>query len=169
MTVETLLTETVGWLTDVNVKEVHLEYINGRGYRSLLTCSMEDRLEDGANLAHFYALNDDGFYFGHLGSGSCSYFEYMDTLLEIMDDQELTMEFLIENPKEIGSMITDIIIDDKDIFVGPVVLMSYQQIYWMYPVIDHLRDHLIEYYEHFVQFHQEIAGEMREVAETFYR
>ena len=149
MKVETLLKEAVGWLDDTTVEEVNFEcYTDSRV--TLETYALDDEFDPKFAITYFYARNDDGFYWGHLGAEDYVHISYMDALLEIMEYEEVDDEFLENNSDKIGEMITDSIIADKDMFESYWELTSYGQIYNSRPAIESLRDYLTGYYDHYV-------------------
>ena len=147
MNAETLLKENVGWLEDVGVEQVNFEVVDEKGLRSVETYAMDDEINTDKGFAYFYALGDEGFHWGHIGSGDYTTFFYTETLFDIMEYEDIDDKWLAENPKRVGSIITDGIIDDKDLFESFWYLTSYKQIYADFPLINCLRDYLTEYYE----------------------
>ena len=147
MNAETLLKESVGWLDDVSVEQASFEVVDEDGNRTVTTYAMDETVDPDQAFAYFYALGTEEFYWGHLGTGEYSAFNYMYGLFDLMEYEDVDDKWLVENPKRVGSMITDSIIDDKDLFESFWTLRSYQQIYAEFPLIDCLRDYLTEFYE----------------------
>ncbi len=161
MKVEALLIEAVGWLEDSTVEEVNFEcYSDSR--ITLETYALDDEFDPKFAIAYFYALNDDGFYWGHFGDEDYVHISYMDALFGIMEDTDITDEFLVNNSGMIGEMITDSIIADKDMFQSYWLLTSYAQIYNNHPAIRSLRDYLTEYYDTYI--YQSVRLEEKECA-----
>ena len=149
MKVETMLKEAVGWLEDVMVEEVNFECYSDNKV-TLETYAPDDDVDPKFAITYFYARNDDGFYWGHLGAEDYVHISYIDALLGIMEYEEVDDEFLVNNSDKIGEMITDSIIADKDMFESYWELTSYGQIYNSRPAIESLRDYLTEYYETYI-------------------
>ena len=151
MRVQTMLNEELGWLEDVGIEQVNFEAVDTDGYRNMVTYALDDNLPEGIGLSYFYAINPEGFYWGHIGAGEYVFMDFTETLLGLMEFEEIDVDWLAANPKRVGSMVTDSIIADKDMFQSFWELKSYHQIYFDHPAIDNLRDYLTEYYETYIE------------------
>ena len=149
MKAETVLKRAVGWLEDVTVEEVNFE-CHTDSTITLETYALDEEIDPKFAITYFYARNDDGFYWGHFGAEDYVHISYMDALFGVMEDTDITDEFLVDNSDTIGEMITVCIIADKDMFQSYWVLTSYAQIYNNHPAIKSLRDYLTEYYDTYI-------------------
>ena len=161
MRVQTMLDQEVGWMEDVGVEQVNFETQDNDGSRNVLTLALDDHVVKNVGYAYFYAINPEGFYWGHVGTGEYVFFDFNEAIFNLMEFEEVDADWLAKNPKRIGPMITDGIIEDKDTFESFWELKSFQQIYFEHPLIDNLRDYLTEYYETWVEnaFPEEVNRE----------
>ena len=160
MKVETMLNIQVGWDADVSVEEVNIQ-VHKKNNVDVVSYALDDNFPKNMAVSYFYALCDEGFYWGDIPKGIYVLVDTMEALGHLMEFEEIDANWLARNPKRIGPMITDNIIDDRDLFVLPDVLVSYQQIYYDNPLINNLRDYLTEYYETYIEntFEQEVNRE----------
>ena len=150
MKTQTLLAEQVGWHEDVSVEEIYFETVSDDGIRDVIVYALDDEITTQDSLAYFYALNEDGFYWGHVGFGEYIHFSYEECLIHLMEYEDIDANYMLKNPKEIGEIITDNIIQDKDVFETFWLLKSYKQIYSEFPLIDQLREYLTDFYELYI-------------------
>lgn len=150
MNVRTLLQEKVGWMEDVTVEEIYFEVVDELGYRDVEVFSLDEEIVPDYGISYFYALNEDGFYWGNLEFETYSHYGYLDGLLHLIEYEELDESFMKNNPEEVGKIITDGIIADKDVFQSFFYLKSYYQIYNEFPLINQLREYLAEFYELYI-------------------
>lgn len=150
MKVETLLKEKVGWLDDVSVEEVYLEVVDELGNRDVEVFSLDEEIVTDYAISYFYALNEDGFYWGSFGHENYYHYEYQAGIWHLIEFEELTEDFMINNPEKVGEILTDSIIADKEIFESFWTLVSYHQIYNSFPLINQLREYLVDFYQLYI-------------------
>ena len=150
MNVRTLLNEKVGWMEDVTVEDIYFEVIDELGNRDVEVFSLDDEIVPDYGISYFYALNEDGFYWGNLEFETYSHYGYFECLCHLIDYEELDEDFLKSNPEKVGEILTDNIIADKDVFETFFLLKSYYQIYNDFPLINQLREYLAEFYELYI-------------------
>ena len=150
MKVQTLLTEQVGWNKDVTVEEVYFEVVDEHGLNEVEVYSIDEIIDPDKLFTYFYALNEDGFYWGNVQWGEYIHYGYYEGLIHLVEYEELSTDFMLKNPRKIGEIITDSIIADKDAFETFWLLKSYAQIYNDFPLINQLREYLTDFYELYV-------------------
>ena len=146
MTAEALLKDSVNWVEEF-VGQVSFEVVDEDGHKSVETYEMDEEVSTDKGFAYFYALGEEEFYWGHLADGEYSTINYINRLFDLMEYEDIDDKWLATNPKRVGPIVTDNIIADKSMFQTFQYLMSYDQIYAAFPLIDCLRDYLTEYYE----------------------
>lgn len=150
MNVRTLLNERVGWLEDVTVEDIYFEVVDELGNRDVEVFSLDEEIVPDYAITYFYALNEDGFYWGNLEFENYNHYGYAECLWHLIEYEELDEAFMVSNPEKVGEIITDNIIADKDSFQSFWTLISYYQIYNNFPLIDQLRGHLTDFYELYI-------------------
>ena len=150
MKTQTLLAEQVGWHEDVSVEEVYFETVDSDGNRDIAIYALDDEIDSDLALSYFYALNEDGFYWGHIGGETYNHYGYHENLMYLLEYEEVNIDFMLKNPKEIGEILTDNIIQDKDVFESFWELKSFYQIYNEFPLINQLREYLTDFYESYI-------------------
>ena len=150
MKTQTLLTERVGWLDDVTVDEVYFETVSENGIRDVECYALDEDISTEDSLSYFYALNEDGFYWGNVDFGDYVHFSYQEGLFHLIEYEGIDTDFMRRNLRKLGEMLTDNIIADKDMFQTFWLLKSYHQIYSEFPLIDQLREYLTDFYELYV-------------------
>ena len=150
MTVQALLNDKVGWMEDVTVEQVYFEVVDSDGYRDVEVFSLDEEIVPDYGISYFYALNEDGFYWGNLEFGYYNHYGYYEGIWHLIEFEELDEAFLRSNPERVGEILTDNIIADKDMFESFFLLTSYQQIYNSFPLINQLREYLTEFYQAYI-------------------
>ena len=150
MNVRTLLNEKVGWMEDVTVEEIYFEVVDELGNRDVEIFSLDDDIVPDYGISYFYALNEDGFYWGNLEFETYNHYGYYEGLWHLIEFEELDEDFMKGNPEKVGEILTDNIIADKDVFETFFLLKSYYQIYSEFPLINQLREYLTDFYQAFI-------------------
>ena len=150
MKVETLLKENVGWLDDATVEDVYFEVVDEGGNRDVEAFALDEDIIPDYAITYFYALNENGFYWGNLGFETYNHYAYDAGLWHLIEFEELTEDFMTSNPEKVGEILTDNIINDKDVFESFWTLKSYHQIYSEFPLINQLREYLTDFYELYI-------------------
>ena len=159
MNVRTLLQETIGWMEDVTVEQVYFEVVDVNGLRDVEVFSLDEEIVPDYGISYFYALNEDGFYWGNLEFGHYNHYGYREGLWHLIEFEEMDEEFMISNPEKVGEILTDNIIADKDMFESFFLLTSFYQIYNSFPLISQLRDYLTEFYQSYIPAEFEVEEE----------
>ena len=150
MKVETLLNERVGWLGDVTVEEVYFEVVDENGLRDVEVFSLDEEIVVDYGISYFYALNEDGFYWGSFGHGDFYHYGYQEGIWHLIEFEELDEDAILSNAEKVGEILTDSIIADKEIFQTFWTLTSYHQIYNSFPLINQLREYLTDFYQLYI-------------------